>query len=240
MSVPPTTGWLVRPPSALTVVRFLAVLLIIETAIAVFVSYGDYFPPNFRSHFLLGRRSYFHGAYSVAFYVHILTGPMTLLVGLVLLSNRFRLRWPMWHRRLGRLQVLAVLLLLAPSGLWMAWYAATGTVAATGFAALAIATAATAAMGWRAAVGRRFDDHRRWMQRCYLLLCSAVVLRVMGGGAEVLGVEGTYSCAAWLCWLLPLVAFELGVGGRGPILPALHPRRSLACRVASRDRSENR
>ena len=80
-----------------------------------------------------------------------------------------------------------------------------------GLAALAIATAICVALGARAAVTRRFADHRRWMWRCYLLLCSAVVLRLMGGLAIVTGVTAPWvdPLATWMSWLVPLAAFEL-------------------------------
>jgi len=191
------------------IAQFLAALLIAKAVVLTWYSYRDYFPPNFRVDFLIGRSSYFFGAYQWAFYVHVVSGPITLLGGLLLLSESFRRSYPAWHRRLGRVQVACVLLLVAPSGLWMARYAATGTFAAVGFAALAVLTAICAAAGWRAAVARKFKVHRHWMLRCYVLLCSAVVLRVIGGASEMLGVDWTYPLAAWLSWLLPLAALEI-------------------------------
>ena len=187
----------------------LACLLVCQTTIAVLLTFGDYFPPNFQSDFLLGRDTYFFGPYRWAFYAHIISGPFSLIAGLVLLSDAVRRRYASFHRRLGRLQVACVLVLVAPSGLWMAWYAATGAVAAAGFASLAVATAICVCAGWRAAVRRRFDEHRRWMLRCFVLLCSAVVLRVIGGLSDVLGVEWTYPFAAWVSWLVPIVILEL-------------------------------
>lgn len=192
----------------LRVAMFVMAVVILKTTLAVVVGYRDYFPPNFSADFLLGRASYFFGAYQWAFYAHIVAGPVTLVVGLLLVGNWFRERFPRWHRRLGRMQVLLILLVVVPSGLWMARYAMSGPVAGAGFAALSLATASTAAMGWQTAVRRRFNDHRRWMLRCYTLLCSAVVLRLFGGLAEVTGAVSTYPLAAWLSWLLPLVVLE--------------------------------
>ena len=156
------------------------VVLIVRVTVEVVWGYRDYFPPNFASEFLQGRERYFFGAYHWAFYSHIAAGPVTLLLGLLLVSDKFRTRFPLWHRRLGRVQAIAVVFVLAPSGLWMAYYTATGTIAAIGFALLAVLTGTCVALGWRAAVMRRFNDHRRWMLRCVLLLCSAVVLRLFG------------------------------------------------------------
>ena len=196
-------------PTPLTIVSALAGLLVCRTIAVTWLSYRDYFPPNFRADFLLGRQQHFFGAYQWAFYAHIIAGPLALASGLALMSESLRRRFPAGHRRLGRVLVLGVLLVVAPSGLWMARYAATGAVAGMAFATLAIATALCAAQGWRYAVRRQFAKHRRWMQRCFALLCSAVVLRVFGGLAEVLGVAGAYPWAAWLCWLLPLAHVEL-------------------------------
>jgi len=50
------------------------------------------------------------------------------------------------------------------------------------------------------------------MLRCYLLICSAVALRLISGAAGLLGVpsaEEAYIVAAWSSWLLPLAAFEI-------------------------------
>src|SRR6185295_2763616 len=97
--------------------------VILKVTLSVVVGYRHYAPPDFDSDFLLGREAYFYGAYATAFYAHLLAGPLTLLVGTILISERFR-RWkPRWHRALGKFQIACVLLVLVPSGLWMARYA---------------------------------------------------------------------------------------------------------------------
>jgi hypothetical protein len=57
----------------------------------------------------------------------------------------------------------------------------------------------------------RVAEHQRWMQRCFVLLCSVVVLRLIGGMTTVAGVEAAwvYPLAAWACWLVSLMAYEL-------------------------------
>ncbi len=192
------------------VLKVLTCLLILKIIVVVILSYRDYMPPNFGSDFLHGRGSYFAGCYRWAFYAHITSGPCSLLLGMILINQRFRQRFSMWHRSLGRIQVLCVLCLVTPSGLWMACYAETGAIAGFGFAALAAATATCVVFGWRSAVKRRFAEHRRWMLRCFVLLCSAVVLRLIGGLAKFFAVEAewVYPIAAWTSWLVPLVAFE--------------------------------
>ena len=192
-------------------VVYLACLLIFRVTLSVILIYRDYLPPNFDSDFLRGRQRYFFGSYQWAFYVHIATGPCSLVLGMFLMSEQFRLRFRRWHRCLGRIQTAVILLLLTPSGLWMAFYAETGVIAGTGFAALAVATGVCTSLGWRSAVKRQFIEHRRWMWRCFILLCSAVVQRVMGGLGTTAGIEGewAYQLASWSSWLLPLAVFEV-------------------------------
>lgn len=202
----------VAHPSFLArLIVIVAALLVCKVNLAVVLGYGDYFPPNFDADFLLGRESYFWGPYSWAFYVHLFSGPVSLLLGTILVSERFRRRFPAWHRRLGRVQVVCVLLLVAPSGLWMARYAMTGAVAAAGLGTLALATAVCVSLGWQAAVRRRFADHRRWMWRTYMLLVSAVVIRLIGGLATVAHFDAPwlYPLSAWASWLAPLAALEV-------------------------------
>lgn len=192
------------------VLRLAVCALILKVTAAVVLNYRDYLPPDFNSDFLRGREEYFRGGYQWAFYAHIAAGPWVLVLGMLQLSDRFRRRYARWHRNLGKVQIACILLVLAPSSLWMSLYAETGAIAGASFALLAAATALTAWFGWRSAVRRQFAAHRLWMTRCFLLLCSAVVLRVISGGAAVTGIQGdwTYPLAGWMSWLVPLGTFE--------------------------------
>ncbi len=188
----------------------LAGVLILKVTASVVFHYHDYLPPNFASDFLRDRERYFFGVYQWAFYTHILSGPASLILGLILIGKQARRRFPTWHRQLGRIQVVCVLSFVTPSGLWMSRYAAAGPIAAVGLAVLAVATAVCVLLGALATRARRFADHRRWMWRCYLLLCSAVVLRLIGGLATVAGVEAEWldPLANWISWLIPILLFE--------------------------------
>ena len=211
------------------VLTLLTGLLILKVTVAVMLGYVNYLPPNFGSDFLRGRERYFFGAYQWAFYTHIASGPVSLFLGVILISDRFRMRYSKWHRFLGRAQAANVLLLVTPSGLWMAWYTSTGIIAGIGFAILAVLTATCVALGWRAAVKRRFQVHRRWMWRCFLLLCSAVVLRLVAGFGTVLGVQSMWfdPVASWMSWLVPLGTFEVSrlIAARATLQRAAHALR---------------
>jgi hypothetical protein len=192
-----------------TVLRWLAVVLILRVLAVILANYPDYFPPNYDSLFLQGREATFRGAYRVAFYVHILSAPLVLFNGLILLSETVRRRYRGWHRWLGRVQVVVLLLFVLPSSVVMSRHAFGGWPAGLSFLVLSAATASCAIVGVVHACRRRYDQHRRWMLRCYVLICSAVALRLISGTAGLVGVpspEQAYIVAAWSSWLVPLAA----------------------------------
>jgi uncharacterized membrane protein len=187
-------------------------VLILRVLVTILANYSDYFPPNFDSLFLQGRERTFTGIYPPVFYVHIFSGPVVLLNGLILLSAHVRRRYGGLHRFLGRVQVGVLLLFVLPSSVVMSRYAFGGWPAGLSFLLLSLATATCAIVGVVHARRRRYDRHRRWMLRSYVLICSAVVLRLISGAAGLVGVpspEGAYIVAAWTSWLIPLAAYEL-------------------------------
>ncbi len=190
--------------------RWMAAVVVLRVTAGIVLGSLDYFPPDFNADFLRGREATFFGSYQWAFYPHVVVGPLTMLLGLLLVSTAFRTRWPQWHRRLGRLQVLCVLGVIAPSGLWMACYTQTGPFGMASFVLQSVLTGVCAALGWRAAVQRRFAIHRRWMLRTFALLLSAIVLRVLAGTATLFGYGPAWfdPLAIWLSWTLPLAVIE--------------------------------
>jgi uncharacterized membrane protein len=194
------------------VLRVLAVLLILRVLVAIVANYSDYVPPDFESTFLQGRETTFVGSYRPAFYVHIVSGPFVLVNGLILLSETVRRRCGGLHRALGRVQVVTLLVFMIPSGVVMSRHAFGGWHAGVSFVVLSILTAACAVIGVIHARNLRFEKHSLWMLRTYVLICSAVALRLISGMAEWAGVanpEPAYVVAAWASWVLPLIGFEI-------------------------------
>lgn len=194
-----------------TVLAWFSSIVILSTGLLILKPYPFYFPPNFEFGFLRGREPYFHGVYGIAFFSHILTTPVVLVLGLLQLNRRIRTRWPATHRRIGRVYVGLVLVCVAPSGLIMAMRAPNGYGAISGFAVLSVMTWIATMLGWKRAVGGRLDSHLRWMFRSYLLICSAVLLRILAMVASDLQLTSAtaYPIAAWASWLPSLVVFEV-------------------------------
>lgn len=154
-----------------------------------------------------------YSVYLPAFYVHIVTGSIVLLAGVLQLSKAIRLNAPAWHRRIGKLYVFMILLLTAPSGLIMSFFANGGLPAKVGFALLAVLWWYFTGMGWRAAWRKRWDIHREFMIRSYALTFAAVTLRFYSFLFALFDLRGefVYIIIVWLSWVPSLVAAEIWI-----------------------------
>ncbi len=199
---------LLRVATALTIVLGMSVL------VQLLIPYRGYFPADLQdSVFLSAHRGHFHGWYRAAFYIHIVAGPIALVQGAALFFSGSRQKpTPSWHRVVGRVQASVVLLFLFPSGLVMAQYAMAGPTAEAAFTLLSLATAITMVMAIRSAMVGRMTRHRLWATRCFLLLCSPLLLRVVVGLTIVTGTETDFAhrLIAWTSWLVPWFLFEVG------------------------------
>jgi len=78
--------------------RWLAILgpvIVLRVLAGILTNYGDCFPePNFHADFLVGREQMFSGGYRTAFSVHLLAGPVALLLGMALARAALRHRVP--------------------------------------------------------------------------------------------------------------------------------------------------
>jgi uncharacterized membrane protein YozB (DUF420 family) len=209
-----------KPTSLATLLKGIAAIIVFKVLLVVILNYVNYWPPNFQNDFLSGRERYFSGVYQLAFYTHIVSGPLTFLMAMLLVSDSLCVKFSTWHRIVGRWNVFLILFFLVPSGTLMAFYPRAGPVAGAGLLMLAALSGFCTVMGWRAAVRRKFLIHRRWMLRTFVLLSSAVVLRLMGGAATMLGVSVVWfdPLATWLSWCLPLLCLEIVESFRERIL----------------------
>lgn len=188
-------------------IGFLVALLLIREFIGILVQYRWYFPPDFElSNFLAGRQSFFYGSYKIAFYLHIASGPVAILLGTFLYwSGRQAYRTSL-HRQLGKLQFFLVTIVLAPSGLILATRTHTGLLAGIGFALLSVLTlASTVLLLFHIKIGNLIQ-HQLWATRLLILLLSPLLLRMMAMAAEYLALdpESSYQFGAWTSWLVPL------------------------------------
>jgi len=206
------------PQSKFWLRRLLSVVVLllgIKVLASILWEYRRYFPPDFTSEFLTGRESHFWGLYSDVFYLHIVAGPLAVLLAATLLAtgiygqNLGTTRFV--HKLSGHLLWPIVIVVIMPTGLLMATRAFAGPVAGVAFALLSLFTGATAIQAVRFARKHNFAQHRRWATRCIVLLFSPLLLRLIGGFLSLLPLNSPvyYQINAWISWVLPLLAVEL-------------------------------
>src|SRR5262249_37251272 len=75
-------------------------------------------------------------------------------------------------------------------------------------ATFAAAWIVTATMAYRAARNRRFDAHRAWIVRSYVLTWSFVLCRLVGR-VPAIDHLGNGAAIFWLTWIVPLIVCEV-------------------------------
>lgn len=131
------------------------------------------------------------------------------MIGWLQFSKKLRQRKINWHRNIGKLYVLSVLI-SGTFGLYIALHATGGMIAKIGFFSLDIIWLYTTIMGFLTVKKGDIDQHKRMMIFSYAACFGAVTLRIwlpiltglMGGFIPA------YQVVAWLAWMPNiLVAF---------------------------------
>ncbi|MEZ4256486.1 MAG: DUF2306 domain-containing protein [Polyangiales bacterium] len=146
----------------------------------------------------------------VALVVHVPSALFSLPACLLLLVNAVRLRFPRFHRWLGRVTGVVILGAVVPSGMYLAWFATGGMAGTLGFWLTGVITFTSMVQSVRHARRRDYRAHRRHGLHVAGQLSVAVVSRVLLVGAEEVGLydEWVYVAALWLPVLGSVVAVE--------------------------------
>lgn len=169
--------------------------------------------------------------FPLALVVHILASAGFAFAGVLQFMPRFRRRHPTWHRRTGRLLVVAGLLVVT-SALWLTlFYEAqpgTGPVLHLFRLVVAPAMGACLVLGFTAIRRGDITAHRAWMIRAYALgLGAGTQVFTEGIGEAVFGTGVlTGDLAKGAAWILNLAVAEWAI-----CRPAVPQRRHLSVRV---------
>jgi len=141
---------------------------------------------------------------------HVFAASVALLLGPLQFRAGLRQRRPRLHRWLGRLYLGLGVGAGGLTGLYMAQFAAGGSVARIGFALLALLWLATGLRALHAIRQGAVDRHRAWMVRNFALTLAAVSLRIQLPAALAAGLpfELVYPAIAWLAWVPNLLVAE--------------------------------
>lgn len=160
-----------------------------------------------------------HPDHFVLTFLHMAGGTGMLLLGAVNLYLATRRIAFAAHRQLGRAYLAfgAVGTLSAIAVALQPFHKEAGSPILTNIsvslAMLSLAWLAFAALGWRAVRNRRFDSHRDWMIRAYVLVWAFVFCR-LGSRVPQLGDLGNGEAFSWLSWVGPMVLCEMALQWR--------------------------
>ena len=157
---------------------------------------------------------------NLVFAAHVLLASVVTLGGLMQMVPGLRRKWPGLHRWTGR-TFLVIAVFMALSGVWLAVVRGTylSVVSAVAILINAVLILVFAGLAWRHAVKRRFERHRLWAMRTFMVVSGVWFLRVgimgwivvnrgpvgmtdkMSGPADIVLTFGSY--------LIPLAFLEL-------------------------------
>jgi hypothetical protein len=140
--------------------------------------------------------------WNTGFYTHIIGGGIALLIGWVQFSKKLRKMYLNWHRWVGRVYVVSVLL-SAVAGIGVGYFATGGIIPAAGFMSLGVAWFYTTYKAFAYAKSVDIQNHQKMMIYSYALCFAAVTLRIY---LPILtGIFNdfipAYRIVAWLCWV---------------------------------------
>lgn len=192
-----------------SLIRIGIAFLTLSVGWGIVANFVSYFPPDFESDFLYAREEYFWGWYSTAFYIHIVTSPIALLTGLLGLSRWLLRKSPRTHRLIGRTYAYLTLLAVVPSGMVIAIKSYAGVGPTLSFLLLGVATWTCTLCGIMQAIRKNIPSHQVWMTRSFLLMFSAIVLRLNEKLFQGIDPEIAYRVNSWISWVPLIVLFEI-------------------------------
>ncbi|MFP3832620.1 DUF2306 domain-containing protein [Chryseobacterium sp. SIMBA_028] len=144
------------------------------------------------------------------FYIHVYTSIFVLFSGfLAIIRKDFGLK--NLHRNMGKIYIFLILILAAPSGIYMGFFANGGIFSKVSFIILGICWWFSTFKAYQLARQKRFTDHKQWMWRSFALTLSAITLRMWKVIIVYLfhpNPMDVYQIIAWLGWIPNLLLIE--------------------------------
>jgi uncharacterized membrane protein len=144
--------------------------------------------------------------WKINFYIHIIFGGIALIIGWSQFSKKLRLKHIQWHRVIGKIYVISVLL-SALSGIYIGFFAMGGIIAATGFVSLGFIWFYTTLKAYLDIRTKNIFEHEKMMIYSYAACFTAVTLRLWLPFLKIVfnDFETAYQVVAWWAWVPNLV-----------------------------------
>ncbi len=162
--------------------------------------------------FITERAHYFKDTiYYTCFYVHLAAGIFCIAAALLQFSSeilRSRKKIHIWS---GRIYVFAVLLLGAPTGMYMSFFAKGSAYEKGMFMFMAVAWFYTTLKGLTTILNKKVIAHKNWMYRSYALALTAVTFRILHIILYMMdwGSQQNYEISLWISVLGNILVTEI-------------------------------
>lgn len=183
-------------------------LLLVHNAILYFTHGGEY---GILPEKLTARNDVL---WNIAFYIHLPSGIICLLSPLLLFARRANHMASMVHTKIGKLYVWITLLIVCPTGLYLALYAKGGFLTQAGFVVQDILLAFFTYSGYKGVVARNKTLHIRFMIRSYAAASVVLTFRILHLVFFFLDLpyQENYAFSQWLgvcinLWLAEIFVF---------------------------------
>lgn len=148
--------------------------------------------------------------YLYFFYTHVYTSIFVLLSGFLAILRK-NLGIKNFHRNAGKIYIFLILMLAAPSGIYMGIFANGGLSSRISFVILGGLWWFSTFKAYRLARQKKFKAHKQWMWRSFAFTVSAITLRLW----KVIIVSmfhpdpmDVYQVIAWLGWIPNILLVE--------------------------------
>lgn len=144
------------------------------------------------------------------FYTHVYTSIFVLFSGfLAILRKDFGIK--NFHRNIGKVYIFLILILAAPSGIYMGFFANGGFLSKISFVILGFLWWFSTYKAYLCARQKRFKEHKQWMWRSFAFTLSALTLRIWKVIIVYLfhpNPMDVYQIIAWLGWIPNILLIE--------------------------------
>jgi hypothetical protein len=187
-----------------TPITFLSVLLT-HNAILYFTHGGDY---GLVVEKVVAKRDVL---WRISLYVHLLTGIICLMAPIFLFAKRFVKNGVRLHQAIGKIYVWITLILVCPTGMYLALYAKGGLVTQVGFVLQGVLVAYYTYRGYQAIQERDKLLHFMSMIRSYAMVAVVLMFRLFHVIFFLFDVpyQTNYAISQWLGIAVNLLVAEI-------------------------------
>jgi hypothetical protein len=159
--------------------RFFWVSVVLFFSYQMFWVVYPYIVGNEDTDFLFTKQTLWHlDFYMNSLYLHIYSSLFVLLAGATQFSRTLMFKYSVFHRNIGKMYVIIVLLVSAPSGMIMSFFANGNILSRIGFIILTTLWWLTTYLAYSNIRKKKILVHSNFMIRSYALTFSAVTLRL--------------------------------------------------------------